>query len=72
MTERYKANIMAATFGRDVDRGGVYHDEASEAEAAGIDMGDWGDHDELGRINLLTPPKAPQGYARSSTASASA
>ena len=32
-----------------------------EAEAAGSTWGDWGDDDELGRVNLITPEKVLQG-----------
>ena len=36
-------------------------DKALEATAARSTWGDWGDDDELGRINLLTPEKVLQG-----------
>ena len=40
---------------------------------AGSTWGDWGDDDELGRINLLTPEKVLAGRARGARpASASA
>ena len=35
--------------------------EAMEAAPAGSTWGDWGDDDELGRINLITPEKVLQG-----------
>ena len=31
----------------------------------GSTWGDWGDDDELGRINLITPDKVLEGVARS-------
>ena len=39
---------------------------------AGSTWGDWGDDDELGRINLLTPEKVLRACGRSRPASASA
>ncbi|MGA8759473.1 MAG: hypothetical protein WB611_24805 [Stellaceae bacterium] len=34
-----------------------------EAPPAGLDLGDWGPDDQLGRLNLLTPDQVLKGIA---------